>query len=278
MRILITNDDGIDSPGIHELARYVEQAGHEVVVVAPDFDASGTATSIGRIAPDTPIRMRRAAIDGLNGEAYSLAGPPALCVVAGFLEAFGPKPDVVVSGINAGLNTGRSTLHSGTVGAALTAQNFGLRGLAVSLETADPWHWDTAAALTLDVLPQLLAAPPRSAVNLNVPARPLAEVAGIRWTGLAEFNSVRSAVSKVEGDYIHFDLVETQYNPEETTDLGAIRAGFASLTALHGNAEVWGPGSTEGDLWHEGHDIHAASVGHELRPAASVLAAGRDES
>jgi len=275
MRILITNDDGIESPGIHALARFIEQAGHEVVVVAPDFDASGTATSLGRISADTPIKVTESPIDGVSGKAYAIAGPPALCVVAGHLEAFGPMPDAVVSGINAGLNTGRSTLHSGTVGAALTAQNFGLRGLAVSLETSEDWFWETAARLTVDILPALLAGPPRGAVNLNVPARTLEEIRGIRWTGLAEFNSVRSSVSKVVDDHIHFELVDTQYEPGENTDLGAVKAGYASLTSLHGNAEVWGPGSSIGDLWQTDHSIHGASVGHELRPAASVLAAGQ---
>ena len=267
MRILITNDDGIDSPGIHELARSVERAGHEVIVVAPDHDASGTATSLGRISSELPIKVRPAKIEGLNGEAYAIAGPPALCVVAADLDAFGPKPELVISGINAGLNTGRSTLHSGTVGAALTAQNFGMRGLAVSLESSDEWYWATAAMLALQVLPALLNGPARGAVNLNVPALEIQDIKGIRWAGLAAFNSVRSSVSAVRDGFIHFELVDTNYEPAETSDLATVRAGYASLTALHGNVEVWGPTGLEGELFEAGHTIHGVSAGHELRPS-----------
>ena len=115
MRVLITNDDGIQSPGIQELSRHIESAGYEVVVVAPDHDASGTGTSLGRISSEEPVNVSRHSIPGLRAEAYGISGSPALCVVTGYLEAFGPVPDIVVSGINAGLNTGRSTLHSGTV-------------------------------------------------------------------------------------------------------------------------------------------------------------------
>jgi 5'-nucleotidase len=269
MRILITNDDGIDSPGIHELAMRAKQHGHDVFIVAPDHDASGTATSLGRISADLPIRATR---HSGEIEAWSISGPPALCVVAANLEAFGEKPDVVLSGINRGLNTGRSTLHSGTVGAALTAQNFGLRGLAVSLETSDlnP-HWETASQLAMEVLPSLLNGPNRGALNLNVPSLSPDEVQGIRWTGLAAFNSVKSSVSKVSEGHIHFELIPTDYDPEETTDLGAVRAGFASLTALHGNVEVWGPLSDPGDVFERGNNIYGVTAGHELRPAKSVM-------
>lgn len=271
MRILITNDDGIDSAGIHALARAVEGAGYEVTVVAPDHDASGTATALGRISPESPVKVSRQQVAGLHGAAYAIAGPPALCVVAAHLEAFGPKPDVVISGINAGLNTGRSTLHSGTVGAVLTAQNFGLRGLAVSLESSDEWHWDAAASLALQVLPALLNGPRRGAVSLNVPALPIEAIGGIRWAGLAAYNSVRSSVSTMESGYIRFDLVGTDYEPEEATDLAVVRAGYASLTALHGNVEVWGPGREAGDLFESGHRVHGASAGHALRPPRSVF-------
>ena len=166
-------------------------------MVAPDHDASGTGASLGRISPDHPIKMTPMSIDGLNARAYGISGPPALCVVTAQLEAFGAVPDIVVSGINAGLNTGRSTLHSGTVGAALAGQNFGIRGLAVSLESSSTWHWESAAAIAVDILPTILEGPVRGVFNLNVPALPRAEIKGIRWAGLAAFGSVRSAVSRV---------------------------------------------------------------------------------
>ena len=89
-RVLITNDDGVDSPGIHALARHVEQAGYEVLVVAPDHDASGTGAALGRISPDHPIALTETCIEGLAARVYAIGGPPALCVMAGNLEAFAP--------------------------------------------------------------------------------------------------------------------------------------------------------------------------------------------
>src|SRR5262245_55827075 len=113
-RILITNDDGIDAPGIHALARCVHALGHDVVVAAPLTEASGSGSSIGYMVHDTTIRFEERQLDGLDGvTAVGIEGPPARCVLLGFLEAFGPKPDVVLSGINPGINTGRGLLHSG---------------------------------------------------------------------------------------------------------------------------------------------------------------------
>ena len=271
MRILITNDDGIQSPGIQELSRHIESAGYEVVVVAPDHDASGTGTSLGRISSEEPVHVSRHSIPGLRAEAYGISGSPALCVVTGYLEAFGPVPDVVVSGINAGLNTGRSTLHSGTVGAALAAQNFGLQGISVSLDGSTEWHWETAAQIAVEILPSVVAGPIRGAFNVNVPGLPRQEVVGIRWAGLAKFGSVRSAISSVGADQLDFHLVETGYLPDETTDLGTVRAGYASITSLHGAVEVWNADAKAGKKFESSCALPGASTGDTLSPARSVL-------
>ncbi|MFP6824138.1 MAG: 5'/3'-nucleotidase SurE [Pseudomonadales bacterium] len=271
MRILITNDDGIQSPGIQELARHIESAGYEVVVVAPDHDASGTGTSLGRISSEEPVNVSRHSIPGLRAEAYGISGSPALCVVTGYLEAFGPVPDVVVSGINAGLNTGRSTLHSGTVGAALAAQNFGIHGIAVSLDGSTEWQWETAAKITVEILPSVTVGPTRSAFNVNVPGLPRQDVIGIRWAGLAKLGSVRSAITSVGVDQLDFHLVETGYLPDETTDLGTVRAGYASITSLHGAVEVWNANVEAGKKFESSCVLPGASAGDTLSPARSVL-------
>ena len=172
---------------------------------------------------------------GVSGRVYGLAGPPALCVAAGNLEAFGPRPDVVLSGVNAGLNTGRSALHSGTVGAALAAQNFGLRAMAVSLADGEEWHWKMAAELAIELLPAVLAGPERGALNLNAPSVPRSELRGVRWAALAEFGSVQSAISKVERDQLHFYHKPTGYEPEPDTDLAH---GARRLRGHHGAARA----------------------------------------
>ncbi|MFZ4519379.1 MAG: 5'/3'-nucleotidase SurE [Microthrixaceae bacterium] len=240
MRILVTNDDGIESEGIHVLARAVAAAGHEVVVVAPSTNWSGAGAALGDLRPDQPLSVRRVEIPGAADlEAWALDGPPALCVVAGRLGAFGAEPELVVSGINAGLNTGRAILHSGTVGAVLAGQNFGISGLAVSAETAEPWHWDTAAELAVEVLPLVIDGPARTALNLNVPALPRAGIRGVRWARIAPLGAVRARLRGSDDEQVQFSLEPTGYEPPEDTDQGACDAGYAALTTLVGIVEAW---------------------------------------
>jgi 5'-nucleotidase len=137
MKVLVTNDDGVESAGLHALVRALVDDGRDVLVVAPDRDMSGSGAAIGQIHIDEHIDADKVELPGLPGvPAYAVDGPPGLCVLAARLGGFGDPPDVVVSGINPGCNTGRAVLHSGTVGAALTAANFGGRGLAISIDVA----------------------------------------------------------------------------------------------------------------------------------------------
>jgi 5'-nucleotidase len=137
MKVLVTNDDGVDSPGLHALARALVDDGHDVIVVAPDREMSGSAAAIGQVHVEAGIDAERVDLPRLDGvPAYAVAGPPGLCVLTARLGGFGDPPELVVSGVNPGCNTGRAVLHSGTVGAALTAANFGCRGLAVSIDVS----------------------------------------------------------------------------------------------------------------------------------------------
>lgn len=274
MRILITNDDGVDSPGIHELALQIERAGYDAIVVAPDHDASGTGTSVGGVSRD-PVKVTPSAIEGFKGEVYGIAGPPALCVLAGYMRAFGPTPDIIVSGINAGMNPGRAVTHSGTVGAALAGQNYGMRALAVSLDATDsPWQWASAASLTVDVLPELLKGPTHAALNLNVPCLPLDEIKGIRWATLAPYGTFRGTMQR-DNNQLMMTYEPTGYVPEAHTDIGTVRAGYAALTSIHGSSEVWGDEGHAGEVFHPDHGIHAASAGHEIRPGRATFVPAR---
>jgi 5'-nucleotidase len=249
VRILVTNDDGIDSEGIQVLAAALATTEHEVIVVAPDRNWSGAGAALGVLEPDTALSVERVRIDAApHLAAWALAGPPALTVVAARLGAFGEPPDLVVSGINAGLNTGRSILHSGTVGAVLAGQNFGISGLAVSVADSDPWHWDAAAQLAVEVLPIVIDAPPRSAVNLNVPARPRVEIAGVRWARLATFGAVRASMAAVGDRSLQFELIPTGVQPDADTDQGTVQAGWASITSLVGVVEAWPGASATGPV------------------------------
>jgi 5'-nucleotidase len=194
VRILVTNDDGVDSEGLHVLARAMTAHG-EVTVVAPDDEYSGASASLGaldRIQPE----VHQTQIGGVP-EAWAVTGPPALCVMFARLGAFGPPFDMVVSGINPGVNVGRSVYHSGTVGAALTARAGGMTGVAVSQavrgfgvegqgwdEMLSGQTWASAAAVASAVVGALRDGPPDTPVvaNVNVPNLAVDDMAGWRLT------------------------------------------------------------------------------------------------
>src|SRR4051812_48130868 len=201
---------------------------------------SGTGAAIGVLHTGARIDVRKVEVPGCSADAWAVGGPPGLCVLAARLGAFGTPPDIVVSGINAGLNTGRAILHSGTVGAALTAQNFGAKGLAVSVASAQPWRWDTAATIAVEVLELLAEAPDRSVLNVNVPALARDEIEDVRWARLAAFGSVRAAIGEVQTDgALQIELQATDEQLPPDTDTALCASGFATITTLVGIAEAW---------------------------------------
>ena len=237
MRILVTNDDGIDAEGMHALARKARNLGHNVIIAAPNFDASGTGASLGSLVRREAIVFDTHRIENFDGEAYSINGPPALCVILSHLEAFGPVPDLVLSGINPGLNTGRSTLHSGTVGAVLTAQNFGSKGIAVSLHSdgaSAPWFWESATDAAQICIRMMEQAEPKTVLNVNVPALPSNSIKGLKWARLAPFGSQRSELKIDSAGNLNFDLVDTHFEPDDETDLGLVLSGYTAVTVLKG--------------------------------------------
>ena len=229
-RILLTNDDGIDSPGLRMLAWALSEAHDDVIVAAPAADMSGAGTGIGRYDPADPAGLRRVEIDAL--EAYAVEGPPGLAVMAAALGAFGRRPDLVVSGPNAGINTGHSVLHSGTVGAALTAQTFGGSGLAVSLAPSEPWYWETAVEVARAATEWVLHQPRGTMLNVNVPARHIDELAGITWADLDEFGHFRVATANTAGGTLELSVGERGRQSDPSTDTALCLSGHVTLTLL----------------------------------------------
>src|SRR5207302_9928802 len=165
------------APGLAALAAAVAEQGHDVVVAAPATDHSGASSAIGPMGGPDGVAVTAVELDALpDVPAFAVDAPPALIVIIGRLGAFGDAPDLVASGINPGPNTGRSTLHSGTVGAALTAANMGLSGMAVSVGYADRIHFDTAGVVGVAALEWVAASPPKTVLNVNVPNLPPAEL------------------------------------------------------------------------------------------------------
>ncbi len=246
-RLLVTNDDGIESPGIRLLARRLA-VDFEIVVVAPREDMSGTGTALGRFDPDVGVGMIEHDLDGVD-RAYSVDGPPGLAVLSSALGAFGRKPDMVVSGINAGLNTGHSVLHSGTVGAALTARSLGMCGLAVSLERSDPWQWATAAEVAASAVGWLARRGRGAILNVNVPGRPLGDIRGTTWADLDDFGHIRMATANVPGGLLEFDVRSSSTGEDPRSDTALCRSGYVTITLLESIEPAPAPGHPAADVF-----------------------------
>jgi 5'-nucleotidase len=231
-RVVLTNDDGIASPGLRMLAVELEATGrYDLVVAAPPSDMSGSGTGIGGFDPVAGVAMEPADLEGVT--AYTVAGPPGLAVMASTLGAFGRRPDLVVSGINAGMNTGHSIVHSGTVGAALTARTFRSRGLALSLAQSDPWQWETAVAVGVSAVAWMLGrtrAP--HVLNINVPAVPIEDVQGVHWADLDEFGYFRVANADVGDRRLQFVVGASSAGSDPASDTALCAKDFVTITPL----------------------------------------------
>jgi len=162
-----------------------------------------------------------------------VGGSPGVAVLAGVLGGYGEPPELVVSGINAGANTGNAVLHSGTVGAVLTARNFGVSGLAVSLDEGQAWPWETAARLASETVALLPLEPP-VAVNLNSPSLSYADLRGLRWATLARSGTVRAASAGARDGAIEFAFAEAAEPERPGTDVALLGEGYATITVLTG--------------------------------------------
>jgi 5'-nucleotidase len=237
MRVLVTNDDGVEAPGLHALARALRDAEHDVVVVAPSGERSGSGAAIGRLHRAGPIAWTPVDWPDLPGvPVHALDVPPAAAVYAGCVGAFGPPPDIVASGVNPGMNYGHLVLHSGTVGAALTASVLGCPAVAVSIAWGDEQHWTTAAALGADAVAWLASRRPSppTVVNLNVPNVDPGDVRGVRGARLSPFNE-RWTASTSPGE-LHLEYDGHRAAPEAGTDFAVVKSGYAAVTLLDGVA------------------------------------------
>lgn len=235
MRILITNDDGIESPGIAALVEALS-AEYEPFVVAPSENRSGVSHAITTAEAITVERREDAGVPS-----YACSGTPADCV---FLAAtvLSASPDAVVSGINFGPNLADDVNYSGTVAGAIEAALLDLPALAVSLaldhESAGERHWRAAAEMTRRSLARVLTQERGGLYywNLNVPNLPIDEIRGIAVTRLGRKRICGRVVGEEHGGGVRY--YRAWESPFETdretlgTDIEAVHAGYASLTPL----------------------------------------------
>jgi 5'-nucleotidase len=232
MRVLVTNDDGIDSPGLRALAVAVAGAGHEVVVVAPLDDRSGCGAGMV-FTPGVPVATTEKSFPELPGVPFiGIDGTPALAVMLARIGTFGAAPWCVVSGINRGSNTGRAILHSGTVGAALAAASLGMSGLAVSLDSEDPQHVGTAATIAGMATNWLVGARKRTILNVNVPDVPLAEVRGVRWARLAAVGQRVLRADRDVDEALRVRLTASGLPGDPSTDSTLVAGGYVTVTPI----------------------------------------------
>ena len=238
MRLLITNDDGIDSPGLSALAAaaaaWCESGDHELVIAAPASEQSGSSASMGVLAHHKPVACSRETV--ASQEAYRVDATPGACVILGCLGAFGEPPDIVLSGINYGANCGRSVLPSGTIGAAMTAANYGRSGLAVSLDAPGEnpeMLWDVAAQMACYYLDWVCDSPKKTAASLNVPNLSREDIRGVQFAPpLAPFGVVVTEFVSYDGSEIRTRIVRAPGDVPEGSDRDLLLKGWAVLTPI----------------------------------------------
>lgn len=228
MKLLLSNDDGHRAPGLHALARSLEDRA-SITVVAPDRNRSGASNSL---TLTHPVRAGRD-----ESGYYYVDGTPTDCVhlaITGLLE---DEPDMVISGINSGANMGDDVLYSGTVAAAMEGRFLGLPSLAVSLVLDGGEHYESAAKVVkvlLDTLP-LADMPAATILNINVPDLPYASLKGVCTTRLGNRHKSEPVIESRDprGQTIYWvGPPGGEQDAGPGTDFHAVREGFVSITPL----------------------------------------------
>ncbi len=231
MKILIANDDGIHAPGLYALVSAMTEAGHEVIVSAPDGQRSAASHSV---TLQGPICVREDAVPGAV-KAYAVSGTPADCVKLALTELV-KDVDLVLSGINRGFNAGIDVLYSGTVAAAMEGAFFGRKAMAVSLGRDREDLYPAAAALAVKMVSRMekMEIPPYSMLNLNYPETD--QLQGIRVTGLRATKYKdgyhRKELPDGSWEYELYGYVD-EPDAHDDDDYSWLTQGYATLTVLN---------------------------------------------
>jgi 5'-nucleotidase len=231
-RILLTNDDGIDAPGLAVAEAIAAELASEVWVVAPLHDQSGISHAVSL---HHPLRVSR-----LGDRRFGVSGTPGDCAVMGICELMDGRPDLVLSGVNRGANLGMETVFSGTVGGAMTAMLLGVPAIALSQAwtNGQPARWETSRALAPDVIRELLAIGwgADTCLNVNFPDLPVEQVGPLtlarQGRGVLQAMAVESGVDPraVPYHWIVFRRGPQEQGPESDSD--AVRAGRIAVTPI----------------------------------------------
>jgi len=238
MKVLVTNDDGVHSQGIIQLAIKARSEGHDVFILAPRIEQSGVSQAITFLSPLFPHEL------GSNEDSqdehipgYSVNGTPVDCVKLAVSELCPWKPDLVLSGINGGLNAGINVCHSGTAGAALVSATFGIPSVAISLEYSENNDFKKATEIAWPLIEQVCAIelPPRTVVNINIPlaaliGEPVVALVPVESNPMAyEFDQGRDP----KGRHYFWSTVKPNPQPSEfETDTQALAEGKVTVSTI----------------------------------------------
>jgi len=230
MKLLISNDDGIEARGIRVLAESMRGLG-AVTIVAPDKNRSGASNSL---TLDAPIRIKE-----IEDDVFRVTGTPTDCVhiaLTGLLEG---DPDIVVSGINAGANLGDDVIYSGTVAAAMEGRFLGYPAVALSLVFTDrPTHYETAGEAAVRIVQQLRRdpLPADTILNVNVPDCPWSEIQGFEVTRLGHRHRAEPVIKTTDPrgrEMYWIGPAGAEQDAGPGTDFDAVRRKFISITPIH---------------------------------------------
>lgn len=235
MRLLLTNDDGINAPGLHAMARELQKY-HDIIIVAPDNQrsASGHSITIAR-----PVIAKEVKLPGIMGSAYSLDGTPADCTRVGIDKLASNKIDMVISGINRGLNLGTDVVYSGTVSAAVEAAIYNIPSIAVSIDIRDNEEpdYEMAARYGARVLEKALKNNMESDVvlNVNVPNIPEADIQGIKVCkiGTRLYDNSYMETITPENHIIIEIKGHVMDKDNDDADTYYLKKGYVTVTPLH---------------------------------------------
>lgn len=233
MKVLVSNDDGINAPGLWALVRALAPLA-EVVVCAPDREQSAVGTSV---TLHVPVRARQVAPQVEGVPTWAVEGTPGDSVILALDHLLDHSIDLVVSGINDGSNLGNDALISGTVGAALQGYFHSLPALAISVTAIKEVRYDVAAGIAAHLV-ELVARgrlPQETFLNVNVPNVPLADIKGVEITRLGR-RAYHDAVKEGhDGKRTYYWIVraEPSWEMEPGSDISAVRRGYISITPLH---------------------------------------------
>ena len=229
MRILVTNDDGIHSPGILALAKGLAKIG-DVWVIAPDRERTAVAHAV---TLHKPLRVQE-----VKPRFFAVNGTPVDCVNLALLKIMPKAPHLVVSGINKGVNLGDDVMYSGTVSAAMEGAILGVPSIAVSQEGKDQFHFDVGVIYAVRVAHLVLARglPDETLLNVNIPDRPRSGIKGVRVTCLSRRRFQNPIIEKVDPHgrkYYWIAGKRVSWSRSKDADHEAIEDGCISITPIH---------------------------------------------